>query len=53
MDIREAVDRWVKDITVYLDYLGEMGTSEYNAGFADGINNALESLKAYLDQCDA
>ncbi len=51
MDILEAVKQWEKATTIYLDYAREMKNSEYNQGFADGLEAALESFKSYLKEC--
>ncbi len=51
MDIVEAIKQWEKATIVYLDYTREMKNSEYNQGFADGLETALQSMKAYLEEC--
>ncbi|MTI81751.1 MAG: cap-binding protein [Firmicutes bacterium] len=51
MDIWEAIDKWEKDTTVYIHYSREMKSSEYNQGFADGLDTALASLKSHIEDC--
>ncbi|MBO8137603.1 MAG: cap-binding protein [Desulfotomaculum sp.] len=51
MTVLEAIKKWEKDTTVYLHYNREMKNSEYNQGFADGLEAALASLKSYLKDC--
>lgn len=51
MTILEALKKWENDTLVYIHYSGEMGNSEYNQGLADGMQTALDSLKAYLKNC--
>jgi len=51
MTILEALEKWEKDTLVYIHYSGEMSNSEYNQGLADGLQTALDSLKAYLKTC--
>lgn len=47
-EVVKALQEWVKDTTVYLDFNTARQTSEYNTGFAEGIEMAMTSLKAYL-----
>ncbi|MBM7854829.1 hypothetical protein JOC37_001207 [Desulfohalotomaculum tongense] len=51
MTVWEAIKKWEKDTTVYLHYSREMKNSEYNQGFADGLEAALTSLRSYLKEC--
>lgn len=51
MTILEALEKWEKDTLVYIHYSAEMKNSEYNQGVADGMQTALDSLKAYLKAC--
>ncbi|WP_031515985.1 hypothetical protein [Desulfofalx alkaliphila] len=50
MTISEAIKKWERDTTVYIHYSREMKTSEYNQGFADGLEMAVKSLKSALKE---
>lgn len=51
MILLEVIKKWEKETTVYLDYMREMKSTDYNIGFADGLESAVQSLKAHLKDC--
>ncbi|MCL6560224.1 MAG: hypothetical protein K6U74_15805 [Firmicutes bacterium] len=50
MDINAIIDEWSKEFTVYLHYIREMKASEYNIGYADGIESAINMLHDLLQK---
>ncbi|RYD03880.1 hypothetical protein N752_17515 [Desulforamulus aquiferis] len=43
--LQECLKQWEKSTIVYLHYMQGMSSSEYNSGFADGLEMALKSFK--------
>ncbi|MFZ5591158.1 MAG: cap-binding protein [Bacillota bacterium] len=50
MDIKAIIDEWTKEFTIYLHYIREMKVNEYNVGYADGIESAINMLHELLDK---
>lgn len=49
--LAECLKNWEKNATVYIHYINGMSTSEYNNGFADGLEMALNSFREYVKDC--
>lgn len=51
MTLKEAIERWERENSTLLYEIRGYKSSEYKIGFADGLEQALESLKSYLSEC--
>lgn len=49
--LSECLKNWEKATTIYLHYIQGMATSEYNNGFADGLEMALRSFQDHVKDC--
>ncbi|GAB6181690.1 hypothetical protein JCM14036_30090 [Desulfotomaculum defluvii] len=49
--LQEQLKQWEKNTIIYLHYIKGMSTSEYNNGFADGLEMAINSFQEYLKDC--
>ncbi|WP_041274396.1 hypothetical protein [Desulforamulus reducens] len=47
----EQLKQWEKSTIVYLHYINGMSSSEYNNGFADGLEMAIKSFQEHLKDC--
>ncbi|CCO08221.1 hypothetical protein [Desulforamulus hydrothermalis] len=49
--LQECLKKWEKSTIIYLHYIQGMSASEYNSGFADGLEMALKSFREHLKNC--
>lgn len=49
--LKECLKEWEKSSIVYLHYMKGMSSSEYNSGFADGIEMAVRSFHEHVKDC--
>ncbi|AEG61628.1 hypothetical protein [Desulforamulus ruminis] len=49
--LQQCLKEWEKNTIVYLHYIQGMSSSEYNNGFADGLEMALKSFHEYVKNC--
>ncbi|MDO7786971.1 cap-binding protein [Desulforamulus aquiferis] len=49
--LQECLKQWEKSTIVYLHYMQGMSSSEYNSGFADGLEMALKSFQEHVKDC--
>jgi len=49
--LQECLKKWEKSTIVYLHYIQAMSSSEYNNGFADGLEMALRSFQEHVKEC--
>ena len=53
MKFQEILVKWEKENMVIVDEIRSFKSTEYKAGFADGMEVAIQSLLANLaDECD-
>lgn len=51
MSLVQCLKEWEKSTIVYLHYMQGMSASEYNSGFADGLQMALKSFQEHVKDC--
>lgn len=49
MDIKQIILKWEKENMAIVNEIRDYKSTEYKSGFADGIELAVQSLLAYLD----
>ena len=49
--LHKCLKEWEKNTMVYLHYIQGMSASEYNNGFADGLEMALKSFREHVKEC--
>lgn len=52
MKIKEAIKIWIKDNEEIIAEMKDFKSDEYKTGLAEGLEIALDSLKAYLSECE-
>lgn len=52
MKIKEAIEAWIKENEEIIAEVRSFKSDEYKSGMADGIEIAIETLKAYLSECE-